>query len=202
MGGDTIAGFTFAQAMILLACLIGIVAALVIFRVFINVIIIDVCILGDFTACRELICCRRSRLRGLIRRQRPIEEGNFENNSIEVRNQSSSDPTNNPVSYYLHSMNPLKKIVVEPTLLSMALFSYDAVADENDSTNTVDAACKLCSICLHKLDAEEECVSIKSCSHPYHKKCIHSWLQQSLECPLCRKLVLSEDELSELISDP
>jgi len=115
MGDDTIQVLTVAQGLILLSCLIAIVAAMVIFRVFINIIIIDICILGDFTACRELICCRRSCLRGLIRRQDSSEDGG----ALEVRTQSLSLPTNNPVSYYLHSMNPSKRLVLEPRLLSM-----------------------------------------------------------------------------------
>lgn len=43
-----------------------------------------------------------------------------------------------------------------------------------------------CSICLEELSAGHEVYDLP-CSHLYHKKCIHVWLQKHRTCPLCRR---------------
>ncbi|XP_058099836.1 RING-H2 finger protein ATL51-like [Magnolia sinica] len=44
-----------------------------------------------------------------------------------------------------------------------------------------------CGICLDELgDSETEEVSVLSCSHPFHVRCLKRWLEESDSCPLCR----------------
>lgn len=53
----------------------------------------------------------------------------------------------------------------------------------SEQTNELD---KECSICLQEDNNEK--VKLE-CSHIYHKKCIVSWLCESDNCPLCRKVL-------------
>ena len=43
-----------------------------------------------------------------------------------------------------------------------------------------------CSICLNYLI---ENISILSCGHQFHKKCIEKWMTFSNKCPLCRNQI-------------
>ena len=45
-----------------------------------------------------------------------------------------------------------------------------------------------CSICLENFEPAEEIVMLPcGCFQPYHSKCILSWLEKNISCPLCRK---------------
>ncbi|KAK6938195.1 Zinc finger, RING-type [Dillenia turbinata] len=55
-----------------------------------------------------------------------------------------------------------------------------------------------CAICLLKLEEGDRLREIQ-CKHVFHKDCLGSWLQHHLAtCPLCRGLVLPEEEMIEL----
>jgi len=111
----TLPRLTTTQTAILIVCLVVTAVVLFAIRKFINIIIIDVCLLGDFTALRELICCqRRSR-----HRRGSNDQDDSDNNTLDDPNQTSNLPTENPISYYLHSMSSSKKLVLESTLLAM-----------------------------------------------------------------------------------
>ncbi|KAK6940120.1 Zinc finger, RING-type [Dillenia turbinata] len=52
-----------------------------------------------------------------------------------------------------------------------------------------------CAICLQKLEEGDSLREIK-CKHVFHKDCLGRWLQHDLAtCPLCRALVLPEEEM-------
>ena len=40
-----------------------------------------------------------------------------------------------------------------------------------------------CSICLEEFISD---ITILSCSHRFHKKCINSWIKIKPNCPICR----------------
>lgn len=43
-----------------------------------------------------------------------------------------------------------------------------------------------CSICLENYEIGDK-ISILSCEHFYHKRCLNEWLKKKEECPLCRE---------------
>ena len=52
-----------------------------------------------------------------------------------------------------------------------------------------------CSICLNKFDEKSE-VSITSCNHVFHYKCIHNWLYKNIKnprCPNCNNKILKDE---------
>ena len=56
-----------------------------------------------------------------------------------------------------------------------------------------------CSICLNKFDEKSE-VSITSCKHVFHYKCIHNWLYKNIKnprCPNCNNDILNEENNSD-----
>ncbi len=54
--------------------------------------------------------------------------------------------------------------------------------DLQESSSTDD-----CSICYD--DGDHTMVHLPNCKHLYHRKCILSWLQYQLSCPVCRQEV-------------
>ena len=55
-----------------------------------------------------------------------------------------------------------------------------------------------CSICLNKFNEKSE-VSITSCKHVFHYKCIHNWLYKNIKnikCPNCNHELL-KDKIEE-----
>ena len=44
-----------------------------------------------------------------------------------------------------------------------------------------------CSICYD--DPDQTMVHLPTCKHLYHRKCILSWLQSHLNCPMCRQTI-------------
>ena len=58
-----------------------------------------------------------------------------------------------------------------------------------------------CSICLENFNKKSK-VSITSCSHVFHYKCIHEWLFKNIlcpKCPNCNNEILKESENNEKI---
>ena len=43
-----------------------------------------------------------------------------------------------------------------------------------------------CSICLVEMDSSDEVCEINDCKHIFHTECLHQWLEQKNECPLCK----------------
>jgi len=54
-----------------------------------------------------------------------------------------------------------------------------------------------CSICYD--DPDQTMVHLPTCKHLYHRKCILSWLQSHLNCPMCRQTI-SHISASNLLS--
>ena len=42
-----------------------------------------------------------------------------------------------------------------------------------------------CMICMENIEENDICKKL-NCNHIFHSKCINSWLERTLECPLCR----------------
>ena len=55
-----------------------------------------------------------------------------------------------------------------------------------------------CSICYD--DPDQTMVHLPTCKHLYHRKCILSWLQSHLNCPLCRQSINASSFLSPSLS--
>ena len=56
-----------------------------------------------------------------------------------------------------------------------------------------------CSICLNKFNEKSE-VSITSCQHVFHYKCIHNWLYKNIKspkCPNCKYDILKDEDNSD-----
>ena len=56
-----------------------------------------------------------------------------------------------------------------------------------------------CSICLNKFNEKSE-VSITSCKHVFHYKCIHNWLYKNIKnpkCPNCKYDILKDEDNSD-----
>jgi hypothetical protein len=54
-----------------------------------------------------------------------------------------------------------------------------------------------CSICLSCFEINDTLRTLP-CHHSYHKDCIDQWIQQSLLCPMCKRLLLVLED-SEMI---
>jgi len=50
---------------------------------------------------------------------------------------------------------------------------------------------KECSICLNEFEPGDQCRSLPTCSHTFHRSCIDLWLLRRAECPLCKTKVSS-----------
>ncbi|KAH7544145.1 hypothetical protein ACOSQ2_031104 [Xanthoceras sorbifolium] len=51
-------------------------------------------------------------------------------------------------------------------------------------------SCGDCSICLDDYNDGDLCKLFPVCNHMFHLKCIDSWLNNHLTCPVCRKRLL------------
>ena len=52
-------------------------------------------------------------------------------------------------------------------------------------SNSPKADKETCSICIEPMIDGDELLQLR-CDHLFHKQCIVSWLQKSLNCPMCR----------------
>lgn len=46
-------------------------------------------------------------------------------------------------------------------------------------------ASESCPICMEDIETQSYC-ALKPCGHKFHAKCIHKWLVQHGNCPVCR----------------
>ena len=57
-----------------------------------------------------------------------------------------------------------------------------------------------CSICLELLESEAtgeyRIKSLIECGHRFHTVCINQWLINTNSCPLCRTLILRDDDIT------
>lgn len=47
---------------------------------------------------------------------------------------------------------------------------------------------KSCSICLEEYKKNEK-IFLSNCEHIFHSKCINSWLNNNITCPICRQIL-------------
>ncbi len=55
----------------------------------------------------------------------------------------------------------------------------------------------LCLICLENLSTNK--TETFQCQHTFHRMCLEEWFKTERTCPLCRKLLLFNDEFPALI---
>jgi len=44
-----------------------------------------------------------------------------------------------------------------------------------------------CSICLNKINKNDEFINNECCNNTFHNKCLTEWYKIKENCPLCRK---------------
>ena len=45
-----------------------------------------------------------------------------------------------------------------------------------------------CVICLAEIEEGERAVALE-CAHTYHAACIREWLERSIQCPICMRVI-------------
>lgn len=53
-----------------------------------------------------------------------------------------------------------------------------------------------CLICLESLNSNK--TETFPCNHTFHRNCLEEWFKTERTCPLCRKLLLFNDEFPRL----
>ncbi|KAL9687908.1 hypothetical protein QQ045_032317 [Rhodiola kirilowii] len=103
-----------------------------------------------------------------------------------------NDENNNTTtasSYYLdHST---RKGLGPMAIASIPVFVYEA--EKRSSLSEVEE----CAICLSGLEDGEMGRRLQSCGHAFHVECIDMWLCSHFSCPICRSLVIGEDDDGE-----
>ena len=56
-----------------------------------------------------------------------------------------------------------------------------------------------CSICQENMLITENIITLRVCSHKFHRKCIQPWAKVSNTCPLCRKVFRKKDDDSSFL---
>jgi len=77
-------------------------------------------------------------------------------------------------------------------------FGYNI--DDQDNIRLNSQGC--CSICLDDLEegdtlAKSKFPEVSSCGHIFHYDCLHKWLSNHDECPVCRRNLLVQDMLPQ-----
>ncbi|CAF3340774.1 unnamed protein product [Rotaria socialis] len=67
----------------------------------------------------------------------------------------------------------------------------------NDKTNQAAVAEEQCLICLENLSSKK--TETFTCKHTFHRNCLEEWFKIERTCPLCRKLLLFNDEFPALV---
>jgi hypothetical protein len=57
-----------------------------------------------------------------------------------------------------------------------------------------------CSICLVELENNTTICSIRKCNHSFHLKCVRSWLNRNLTCPICRENIITPSRLRDYMA--
>ena len=67
----------------------------------------------------------------------------------------------------------------------------------------IEKECPICSEILDTDDNNAFVVSIQSCNHRFHEKCLQDWLDRDQSCPICRTKICNTDskQLAVLIDD-
>lgn len=49
------------------------------------------------------------------------------------------------------------------------------------------------------VEKEEEGISTLNCGHQFHTECIAKWLKRKNNCPICRQIVLNENNYNKIV---
>jgi len=150
---------------------------LFIFRFFFNWLVIDVCILGDYSLCKRLFC------RG------SMDESNGQASSRINDGLIASDP----VAYIANLPEGARRGFIDVAISTEITLIVDSTLDCSRFGEETD-----CSICLENL-SEKSSVKTKICSHYFHESCLTEWLQNNMSCPYCRTQFLTNEKLKDML---
>lgn len=68
---------------------------------------------------------------------------------------------------------------------------------KTENNNEVAITEDQCLICLEELSLDK--TETFSCNHTFHRKCLEEWFKIERTCPLCRKMLLFNDEFPALM---
>lgn len=208
------------QMALVIGTSIGMIVFLYVTRYVCNILVIDICILGDWGAYKKIFwcCCKRQLLEEQEERRR---RRRFENIG------ASNDPVGVLYDSVLCSEESRKtflQLITDTELLTSMIEQCNESAKKGAALETgsdghpdskmgkeVEIAtddvsidtCEnnnTCAICLGDLDEEGEKCYVRNCGHSFHRSCIKEWIARSLSCPVCRKQMIENSKLIEYMS--
>lgn len=69
---------------------------------------------------------------------------------------------------------------------SLPLFAFSSVSRRSSSGGD-------CAICLFKFEPHDRLRLLPLCCHAFHARCIDTWLESNLTCPLCRSPIIATE---------
>ena len=69
--------------------------------------------------------------------------------------------------------------------------------NNNDTTTTTTPKEDRCTICLENLSSNK--TESFPCQHIFHRICLEEWFKIERTCPMCRKILLFDDEYPNLM---
>jgi|TARA_B110000914_G_C15501450_1_gene466029 hypothetical protein len=79
-----------------------------------------------------------------------------------------------------------------PFIVSIEMDNYEYNKDnEISNCETNYSSHKCCSICIDDFK-DGELISKLKCGHEYHEKCIGIWIYTKPQCPLCKKMLITD----------
>lgn len=73
----------------------------------------------------------------------------------------------------------------------------DAGESQNDiEARSNDIASPMCPICIHEIEPSQNVISLPSCNHRFHSRCLVQWLcTHTRDCPYCRTEIITQEML-------
>jgi len=79
----------------------------------------------------------------------------------------------------------------DTVIVSINMENYEYNLDNiKDNVNTNYSSHGCCSICMNDFE-NGELISRLECNHEYHEKCIGLWIYKKSQCPLCKKILVT-----------
>ena len=77
-------------------------------------------------------------------------------------------------------------------ILMMSLRDSELISKVLVETNGINMTIRVngtnteCAICQEEMVEGDNVIKLPRCGHPYHERCVLSWLEKHHTCPLCR----------------